>query len=184
MIRTVEWRNGCVVMIDQRLLPGQEVYRVYRHHRDVAQAIRQMVVRGAPAIGVAAAMGVALAARRLKARGMEEGLERACGLLLAARPTAVNLAHAVERVLRRPDAVEDEARAIHRFEVSACDAMARHGAPLLAGARSVMTYCNTGHLATGGAGTALGVIRAARAAHVWVPETRPLLQGARLTAWE
>jgi methylthioribose-1-phosphate isomerase len=157
MVRTVEWRNGTVVMIDQRLLPTQEVYRVYRDYREVARAIRDMVVRGAPAIGVAAALGIALGMRH--ARGKPAAaFERICTTLAATRPIAANRA------------------------------LGRHGAALIPPRAQVLTHCNAGALATAGYGTALGVIRAAQEAgkqlSVLATETRPFLQGARLTAWE
>jgi methylthioribose-1-phosphate isomerase len=200
VIRTVEWRRGAVVMIDQRALPEREVYRVYRDYREVAQAIRDMVIRGAPAIGVAAAMGVALGARQLPARGFRAGLERVCRTLVASRPTAVNLAWAVERMQRlyRQHAhdgladlrlrLEREAQAIRDEDIAANRALGRHGARLLPRRGTVLTYCNAGALATAGYGTALGVIRRAREIgkriSVVACETRPFLQGSRLTAWE
>ncbi|MET0151072.1 MAG: S-methyl-5-thioribose-1-phosphate isomerase [Candidatus Binatia bacterium] len=200
MVRTVEWRRGRVVMIDQRLLPSREVYRVYRDHREVARAIRDMVVRGAPAIGVAAAMGVALGARRLSARGADTQFERVCRALLDTRPTAVNLAWAIERMrrvyrehrgapmARLRDRLEREAQAIHDEDVAANRQLGRHGAALLPDEGTVLTYCNAGALATAGYGTALGIIRRAREVgkriSVVACETRPYLQGARLTAWE
>ncbi len=200
MIRTVEWRRGRVVMIDQRLLPSREVYRVYREPREVARAIRDMVVRGAPAIGVAAAMGVALGARRLSARNADAHFERVCRWLLDTRPTAVNLAWAIERMRRvyrehrgAPmgrvrDRLELEAQAIHDEDVAANRQLGRHGAALLPDEGTVLTYCNAGALATAGYGTALGIIRRAREigkrVSVVACETRPYLQGARLTAWE
>jgi methylthioribose-1-phosphate isomerase len=199
-IRTVEWRNGRVVMLDQRVLPTREVYRVYRDYRHVAEAIRTMVVRGAPAIGVAAAMGIALGARSLRARTHGPGFERLCKVFAGTRPTAVNLFWAIERMRRtylenrrRPlDALcgllEREALAIHAEDIAANEAMGRFGAALLPRTVTVLTHCNAGALATAGYGTALGVIRAARAAgkhvQVYACETRPFLQGARLTAWE
>jgi len=200
MIRTIEWRRGRVVMIDQRLLPAREVYRVYDDYRQVAAAIRDMVIRGAPAIGVAAAMGVALGARKLSDRGLRSGLERVCRKLVDARPTAVNLAWAVERmrrVAREEDGLdaaslrarlEREAIAIHDEDIAVNRALGRHGAALLPDSGTVLTYCNAGALATAGYGTALGVIRRAREIGkritVVACETRPFLQGSRLTAWE
>ena len=200
MIRTVEWRRGRVVLIDQRLLPDREVYRVYRDYRAVARAIRDMVVRGAPAIGVAAAMGVALGARQVSARNFAKGFERVCRSLAAARPTAVNLSWAVERmrgvyeshrdapVAQLRERLEREAQAIHDEDVETNRALGRHGATLLRDGATVLTYCNAGALATAGYGTALGVIRRAREVgkriSVVACETRPFLQGARLTAWE
>jgi methylthioribose-1-phosphate isomerase len=199
MVRTVEWRNGAIVMIDQRLLPMQEVYRVYRDHREVALAIKDMVVRGAPAIGVAAAFGIALGMQR--ARGNpERAFERICATFAATRPTAVNLFWAIDRMRRAfarvvhhglpeiREALIREARAIHREDIAANRALGQFGAALLAPGARVLTHCNAGALATAGYGTALGVIRAAAEAgkHVSVlaTETRPFLQGARLTAWE
>ncbi len=200
MVHTIEWRRGRVVMIDQRLLPEREVYRVYDDYRAVARAIRDMVIRGAPAIGVAAAMGIALGARQLPPKGFRAGFERICRALLAARPTAVNLAWAVERMRRayRESAsqpigelrarLEREALAIHHEDVAANRAIGRHGAPLLPNRGTVLTYCNAGALATAGYGTALGVIQRAREIgkqiSVIACETRPFLQGSRLTAWE
>ncbi len=200
LIRTVEWSRGQVVMIDQRLLPGREVYRRYSDERGVARAIRDMVVRGAPAIGVAAAMGVVLGARRLSDRRLASGFDAVCDRLAAARPTAVNLAWAVERMrgVYRAHAheapakirkhLEREAIAMHEEDVAANRALGRLGAALLPDEATVLTYCNAGALATAGYGTALGVIRAAREAgkriSVIACETRPFLQGARLTAWE
>ncbi len=199
MIRTVEWRNGTVVMIDQRLLPTQEVYRVYRDYREVARAIKDMVIRGAPAIGVAAALGIALGMRH--ARGNPAAaFERICTTLAATRPTAVNLFWAIDRMRRAFASVRDaslpeiqaallhEARAIHREDIAANRALGRHGATLIPPRAQVLTHCNAGALATAGYGTALGVIRAAQEAGkqpcVLATETRPFLQGARLTAWE
>ena len=200
MIRTVEWRNGAVVMIDQRLLLCQEVYRVYRDARDVARAIRQLVVRGAPAIGVAAAMGVALGVRKLRGRDFEARFERLCRMFLDTRPTAVNLRWAIGRMRRTylthralgPESIRErlevEARAIHDEDVAANRRLGRFGASLLPLDATVLTYCNAGALATAGYGTALGIVRAAREAgkriRVVACETRPILQGARLTAWE
>jgi len=200
MIRTLEWKDNQVRMIDQRLLPRQEVYRTYRDYRQVAGAIRDMVVRGAPAIGVAAAMGVALGVRRLPDRKFAEGFDRVCRTLLEARPTAVNLAWAVERLrcvfrAHRRDGldvvralIEEEAKAIYREDIEINRCLGRHGAELLPSEGTVLTYCNAGALATAGYGTALGVIRAAREdgkkISVIACETRPFLQGARLTAWE
>ena len=200
MIRTVEWRAGAVVMIDQRRLPGREEYRTCRTAAAVAGAIHDMVVRGAPAIGVAAAMGVAVGTQRLAAREFDRRFHEICDLLRAARPTAVNLAWAVDRMQRVREENRDaslarlkkilvsEARAIHREDVEANRRLGRYGARLLPARGTVLTYCNAGALATAGYGTALGVIRAAREAgkkiDVVACETRPYLQGARLTAWE
>ncbi len=187
-------------MIDQRELPRREIYRVLRDYREVAAAIRDMVVRGAPAIGVAAAMGVALGVRSLSARSLDRGFERICRTLSETRPTAVNLAWAIDRMRRVFErsrdldlaglrlALEREALAIHREDVAANRALGRYGAALLPGRATVLTHCNAGALATAGYGTALGIVRAAREAgkdiSVVACETRPFLQGARLSAWE
>ena len=172
-----------VVFLDQRRLPDEEVELECRSAAEVAEAIRTLAVRGAPAIGVAAAYGYALAA----ARG--EDLDEAAETLLAARPTAVNLAWAISEMRGEgPERLAERAREIHREEVERCYRMGEHAAELLdAGARA-LTHCNTGGLATGGYGTALGALRSAFAQglleYVFVDETRPLLQGSRLTAWE
>ncbi|HEX6988970.1 MAG TPA: S-methyl-5-thioribose-1-phosphate isomerase [Bacillota bacterium] len=208
MIRPHRWDGRALHLIEQRRLPGEEVWVACRSAQQVADAIRDMVVRGAPAIGVAAAYGLALEARRLVeeegAAGGDDlvrGLEAAAGALVAARPTAVNLAWAVERMRRlwrdagaaglAPAALVErlagEAEAVDAEDVAMNRAIARHGRPLLAGLQGVLTHCNTGGLATAGVGTALGVIAAAAAEgglHVYATETRPYLQGARLTAWE
>jgi methylthioribose-1-phosphate isomerase len=199
-VRTIEWRGGSVVMIDQRLLPTQEVYRVFRDHRDVARAIKDMVIRGAPAIGVAAAMGVALGARTLRPGSAARDFDRLCRTFAATRPTAVNLFWAIDRMRRVFDAnrdrpvetlrtlLEREALAMHHEDVAANRAMGAYGAALIPDGATVLTHCNAGALATAGYGTALGVVRAAREAgkrvSVLACETRPFLQGARLTAWE
>jgi len=199
MIRTVEWRNGAVVMIDQRLLPGQEVYRVYRDYREVARAIKDMVIRGAPAIGVAAALGIALGMAK-SARNPRTRFDQICRTFASTRPTAVNLFWAIDRMRRRFEAVaagdpqqiaaalREEAQAIHREDIAANRAMGGFGVELIPEHAQVMTHCNAGALATAGYGTALGLIRAAQEAgkdiSVIATETRPFLQGARLTAWE
>ncbi len=199
-IRTVEWRNGSVVMLDQRLLPTREVYRVYRDHREVARAIKDMVVRGAPAIGVAAAMGIALGAAQARDAELSRSFERICRRFAATRPTAVNLFWAIERMRRayarhrgRPaevirEVLRQEALSIHAEDIAANRAMGAHGAPLIPKGATVLTHCNAGALATAGYGTALGIIRAAHARRggvsVVATETRPFLQGARLTSWE
>ncbi len=198
-VKTIEWRNGRVVMLDQRLLPMREVYRVYSDHREVARAIKDMVVRGAPAIGVAAAMGIALGARSLRGDSARE-FDRLCKSFAATRPTAVNLFWAIQRMRRvfaryqhrSPDALrtvlEREALAIHDEDVAVNRSLGRHGAELLEDGATVLTHCNAGALATAGYGTALGIVRAAIEAgkriQVIACETRPFLQGARLTAWE
>ena len=199
-VKTIEWRADSVRMIDQRLLPRREVIRSYRDYRGVARAIRTMVIRGAPAIGVAAAMGVALAIRGTSGPRALARFERAATLLKATRPTAVNLAWAVDRMRRVLKAslaldparlyrrMRDEAIAICQEDVAANRMLGRNGAALLDSPASVLTHCNAGALATAGYGTALGVIRAAREAgkeiRVFADETRPFLQGSRLTAWE
>src|SRR5215510_11676675 len=198
-VRTIEWKNGRVVMLDQRVLPTREVYRVYSDHREVVRAIKEMVIRGAPAIGVAAAMGMALGARTLRTDRARD-FDRLCRSFAAARPTAVNLFWAIDRMRRvftrnqhRPvDTVrtllEREALAMHDEDVAANRLMGEHGAALVEDGATILTHCNAGALATAGYGTALGVIRAAREAgkrvSVLACETRPFLQGARLTAWE
>jgi methylthioribose-1-phosphate isomerase len=199
-VKTVEWRNDTVRMLDQRLLPAREVVRVCRDWRQVAEAIRTMVIRGAPAIGVAAAMGVALGMRgHAGARARSRFAQVAKGLR-STRPTAVNLAWAVERMGRVVEEnldldapalfrrLRDEAVAIYEEDLASNRAMGRFGAALLNDPSTVLTHCNAGALATAGYGTALGVVRAAREAGkrvaVIADETRPFLQGARLTAWE
>ena len=169
-----------VVLLDQRRLPLAEVELECRTAADVAVAIRELAVRGAPAIGVAAAYGYALAASQ------GEDLDEADRVFRSSRPTAVNLAWALDRMHEDPSA--EHARRIHRDEVARCEAMAAHAAALLGPGTRALTHCNAGGLATGGYGSAVGALLAARERglleHVWVDETRPLLQGARLTAWE
>jgi methylthioribose-1-phosphate isomerase len=175
-----------VVMLDQRRLPREEEYLRLSSAEEVASAIERLAVRGAPAIGVAAAYGVVLAA----ARG--EALDRACARLRRTRPTAVNLAWAIDRMarlgVRDVAALAAEARAIHREDVAACRTMGAIGAERVPDGAAILTHCNAGALATGGYGSALGVVRAARErgkrVRVVACETRPVLQGARLTAWE
>jgi methylthioribose-1-phosphate isomerase len=202
MVPTVEWQEDAVVMIDQRRLPGEEVYLRCTTHREVADAIKGMAIRGAPAIGVAAALGLALGVRRSDADGaaLREDLERIVRDLAATRPTAVNLFWALDRMRRRFDAdapkgravVQDgllaEALAIQEEDLAACRRMGDLGAALFAEPARILTHCNAGALATAGYGTALGVIRSAarmgKVKNVFADETRPYLQGARLTAWE
>ena len=178
--RIVRLEDDAVVVLDQRRLPGEEVELRLRSATAAAEAIRALAVRGAPAIGVAAAYGFALAA----ARG--EDLEAAYDALVTARPTAVNLSWALSEM--RDDPTPERARAIHEAEVERCRRMGAHAAELIPAAARLLTHCNTGGLATGGFGTALGAVRTAwergLVERVWVDETRPLLQGARLTAWE
>lgn len=201
----IEWTERGVVMLDQRRLPTEEVRHTYTDYREVAQAIREMVIRGAPAIGVAAAMGIALGVLRSRATTLDE-LRREfgemCEVMGKTRPTAVDLFWAIERMKQRfAEAAQDdadlarirqamvaEARQIHLEKKATDEAIGRYGAELMPAEGRVMTQCNAGALATGGIGTALGVIRVAveqgKKLHVLVPETRPYLQGARLTAWE
>jgi methylthioribose-1-phosphate isomerase len=201
----IEWTGKGVVLLDQRLLPGEVIHHTYTDYRDVAAAIKDMVIRGAPAIGVAAAMGVAIGVERSSARTAEElraEFPVICRTIKETRPTAVDLFWAIERMTRRFEqlsaanspleatrrAMVDEARAIHAEKRAIDEAMGRFGAQLMPAAGQVMTQCNAGALATAGIGSALGVIRTAieegHKLSVLVPETRPYLQGARLTAWE
>lgn len=205
MIKTLEWTAEGVVMIDQRLLPTEEVYPVFRNYEEVAWAIKEMVVRGAPAIGVAAAMGIALGARETQTEDpgqFDQAFNQICQVLGATRPTAVNLFWAIERMrnlytkLKSQNASLNEIRAqliaeaqrMHDEDIAANRLMGRFGAELLPDGATVLTHCNAGALATAGYGTALGVIRAAveagKKVAVYADETRPFLQGARLTAWE
>jgi methylthioribose-1-phosphate isomerase len=200
-MRSIEWYDGKVRMIDQRLLPAEFRLVEYEDYREVAQAIRTMVIRGAPAIGAAAAFGMALAARGARAQrrdGLLADLRAAADALRAARPTAANLSWAVARLLRRaeaepdpgaiPDALLAEAQALADEDVEINRRLGRHGAVLVQDGDTILHHCNTGALATVDYGTALGVIRTAheqgKRVHVLVDETRPRLQGARLTAWE
>ncbi|MFY9557513.1 MAG: S-methyl-5-thioribose-1-phosphate isomerase [Blastocatellia bacterium] len=205
MIRTIEWTDEGVVMIDQRRLPTHELYPVFKSHEEVATAIEQMVVRGAPAIGVAAAMGIALGMKNSRAGSLDEferEFHRVCERLLVTRPTAVNLFWAVERmrwsfkhgrgegasIEQLTKQLVAEALDIHREDVESNQRIGSFGADLIPDDATVLTHCNAGALATAGFGTALGVIRAAvesgKRVRVLADETRPFLQGARLTAWE
>ena len=205
MLPTIAWQDGVIVMVDQRKLPAAEVYVQCKTANDVAKAIKSMVIRGAPAIGVAAAMGIALGMERNKATGTRQfaaEFQRTCDLMAATRPTAVNLFWAIERMKRAfsegalaGESVEQlkvrlqhEATCIHDEDVASCRAIGAHGAPLVPGVASILTHCNAGALATAGYGTALGVIRGAveagKRVRVLADETRPFLQGSRLTAWE
>jgi methylthioribose-1-phosphate isomerase len=178
--RIVRLEEGAVVLLDQRRLPEEEVELRLQSAAEVASAIRSLAVRGAPAIGVAAAYGYAVAAEH------GEDLDEAYGVLSSARPTAVNLRWALGRMRDEPSF--ERARAIHEEEVERCRRMAEHAAGLVAPGARILTHCNAGALATGGYGSALGAIRAAwergLVEHVWADETRPLMQGSRLTAWE
>jgi methylthioribose-1-phosphate isomerase len=201
--RTIEWRDNKVVMIDQTRLPKEEVYNEYSDFKGVAEAIRGMVIRGAPAIGVAAAMGIALGARDIVADAFDsffQQLANVCDTIAKTRPTAVNLFWAIERMKRVAEAnhdkgldaireiLKEEAIRIEAEDLATCKAIGRHGAALVEDGAAILTHCNAGGLATAGYGTALGVIRAAHEAgkniQVFADETRPWLQGARLTAWE
>ena len=198
---TLKWEDDALLLLDQRALPNKELMRRYATPEGVAEAIRTLVVRGAPAIGVAAAFGLALAVQiaHRKKQPWRKAFDDAAALLAASRPTAVNLFWAIERMRKvaigLPDDVSPavsrlarEAIAIMTEDVAANRMMGAHGAKLLPQTACVLTHCNAGALATAGFGTALGVLRAAVAAgkklHVFVDETRPVLQGARLTAWE
>ena len=202
-MRTIEWRDNTVKMIDQRLLPGQFVINEYSDYRDVATAIRTMVIRGAPAIGAAAGFGMALAATQSPApdrTSLQRDLEAAAEVLRKSRPTAVNLFWALDRMLRRAsdeslinpvdtrEALIQEAMRIADEDVEINKRMGQHGAALIKDGDNILHHCNTGALAAVDYGTALGVIRTAyeqgKRIHVFVDETRPRLQGARLTAWE
>jgi methylthioribose-1-phosphate isomerase len=201
----IEWTDRGVVMLDQRLLPTEEVHYTYTTYQEVAAAIKDMVIRGAPAIGVAAAMGVAIGLLHSKAKtvaDLKPELDEICSVLARTRPTAVDLFWAIDRMKGKFAAVTAqtsdlqkiraamiaEAKQVHLEKKAADEAMGRFGAELMPAEGRVMTQCNAGALATAGIGTALGVFRIAveqgKKLHVMVPETRPYLQGARLTAWE
>ena len=203
MIHTLEWTDRGVVFIDQTKLPTEEVYVTCTTHQQVADVIRNMVVRGAPAIGVAAAMGIALGVKNSKAESgadLKKEFDQICETIRQTRPTAVNLFWAIRRMTEkfeslrsRPvaqirQALIEEAQRMHAEDIAANQAMGRHGATLMPASGGVLTHCNAGALATAGYGTALGVIRAAveqgKKIHVYADETRPFLQGSRLTAWE
>jgi methylthioribose-1-phosphate isomerase len=181
-VTPLRWDGEALFLLDQTKLPHEEVWVPCRSAHEVAEAIRTMIVRGAPAIGVSAAFGMAMAAKQ----GAD--LEQAASVLKASRPTAVNLAWAVDRILGAEGDLVAEAERILEEDVAANRAMGRHGAMLLGSNTTILTHCNAGALATGGYGTALGVIRAAveqgKRVAVFADETRPYLQGARLTAWE
>jgi methylthioribose-1-phosphate isomerase len=203
MIKTIEWTNEGVRFIDQRRLPTEEVYEVCKSYEEVAAAIRDMTVRGAPAIGVAAAMGVALGMQQSTATdlaGFRQHFDRVAKLIGETRPTAVNLFWGIRRMKAKFDSLSGqsipqikaalvaEAQLMLVEDIASNEAMGKHGAVLMPSSGSVLTHCNAGALATCGYGTALGVIRAAVSAgkqiHVFADETRPFLQGSRLTAWE
>src|SRR6267143_3881274 len=203
MIQTLEWTDQGVRFIHQTKLPMEETYVVCKTHEQVADVIRTMVVRGAPAIGVAAAMGIALAVKNSKAETtgeLKRDFDLACDVIGKTRPTAVNLFWAIRRMQEQFERIRirsfhqikqtliEEAQRMHAEDIAANQAMGRHGAPLMPSEGGVLTHCNAGALATCGYGTALGVIRAAveqgKKIHVFADETRPFLQGSRLTAWE
>jgi methylthioribose-1-phosphate isomerase len=200
-LRTVMWEDGRVKMIDQTLLPGRLLYRSYDRWEDVADAIRRLVVRGAPAIGVAAAMGIAVTAVNSKATSIDRlrlELGKAASGLRATRPTAVNLFWGIDRAMavasrskdidEMKDALVKEVLQMAEDDVAACKRLGKFGADLIEDGDTVITQCNAGALATVGYGTALGVLRAAseqgKCVKVIIPETRPALQGSRLTAYE
>jgi len=205
MLPTITREGDVVVMIDQRKLPANEVYVRCRTAAEVAKAIKTMVIRGAPAIGVAAAWGIAIGMRKSKATGTQKfaaEFHNICDLMAGTRPTAVNLFWAIDRMKRTfaesaqsgasveqiQDVLDREAQKIHDEDVASCRAMGAFGAEVVPAEARVLTHCNAGALATAGYGTALGVIRGAveqgKRVAVFADETRPFLQGARLTAWE
>ena len=203
MVKTLEWTDAGVRFIDQTRLPTDEVYVTCRDFREVATAIRDMIVRGAPAIGVSAAMGVALGVRNSNAKSIAElrpEFDEICNTLASTRPTAVNLFWAIQRMRDRFEELAsepletikreliEEAQRMYLADIAACKMMGRNGAVLMPPSGGVLTHCNAGALATCGYGSALGVIRAAveegKKIHVFADETRPFLQGSRLTAWE
>jgi methylthioribose-1-phosphate isomerase len=199
-IETIRWTDSGVVMIDQRRLPREEAYVTCRDYGEVAEAIRTMVIRGAPAIGVAAAMGVALGVLHADPAKLDAEFETICSTLAATRPTAVNLFWAIARMKRlyaqvRAGSIDqirarliEEAQRVRLEDIAINEAIGRNGAPLVPDGKTVLTHCNAGALATAGYGTALGVVRAAASSgkriDVFADETRPFLQGARLTVWE
>lgn len=203
MFETIEWTSQGVIMIDQRILPLKEEYLTFTEPEEVAEAIKTMVIRGAPAIGVAAAMGIALGAKNLchlPHDGFKEGVEKLFTLFASTRPTAVNLFWAIERMKKlyqeniesTPSRIAElmvaEAKTVKEEDIRANRKMGEIGAALIPSKASILTHCNAGALATAGHGTALGVVRSAveqgKEIRVFADETRPFLQGARLTAWE
>jgi methylthioribose-1-phosphate isomerase len=200
MIETIQWIDNRVVMIDQTRLPVEEKYVTCRTYEEVAAAIRKMTIRGAPAIGVAAAMGVALGVLEARETELDTQFATICDTLAQTRPTAVNLFWALDRMKRLYDSVRgqplaairrrliEEALRVREEDIEICRAIGRNGAALVPDRSTVLTHCNAGALATAGYGTALGVIRAAveagKQVDVFADETRPFLQGARLTVWE
>lgn len=200
MVETIQWTDDGVVMIDQTRLPREQVFVTCRDYREVADAIRNMIIRGAPAIGVAAAMGVAIGVLKADENDLDAQFDTICSTLAATRPTAVNLFWAIDRMKRVYAAASGggiehlraalvrEAKQIYVEDIAINQAIGRNGAPLVPDGKTVLTHCNAGALATAGYGTALGVIRAAveqgKNIDVYADETRPFLQGARLTVWE
>src|SRR3989337_1193215 len=203
MVPTIEWKNGIVSMLDQTKLPIEVVYFDCKTYQDVAKGIKELIIRGAPAIGVAAAMGIALGAKEIKANdfaGFYSEMEKICSHIGSTRPTAVNLFWAIERMKKvaitnkeKPvnaikDILFEESNRILTEDIAANMAMGKHGSQFIKTGDTILTHCNAGALATAGYGTALGVIRAAKEdgkkIKVFADETRPVLQGARLTAWE
>jgi len=203
MIKTLEWTDEGVRFIDQTKLPTEETYVTCKTYQEVADAIRTMIVRGAPAIGVAAGMGVAIGVEKSAARDiatLKQEFSEICSVIAGTRPTAVNLFWGVRRMQQKfgevsgqpipaiKKALVEEAQRMHAEDIAANQAMGKHGAVLLPSSGTILTHCNAGALATAGYGTALGVIRAAvdsgKKLQVFADETRPFLQGSRLTAWE
>jgi len=200
MVETIQWIDGAVVMIDQTRLPLHEEYVTCRTYEEVATAIRDMIIRGAPAIGVAAAMGVALGVRQASESDLDGQFATICDVLAGTRPTAVNLFWAIDRMKKlyaslRGQPISEirarmtaEALVVREEDIEICKSIGRNGAALVPDRKTVLTHCNAGALATAGYGTALGVIRAAvssgKEIDVFADKTRPFLQGARLTVWE
>ncbi len=200
MVETIQWTADGVVMIDQTVLPREMKFVTCRDYKEVAVAIKDMIIRGAPAIGVAAAMGVAIGVQKCDPAAVRAELETICDTLARTRPTAVNLFWAIDRMKRLAMSLDgqpiaeirarliEEAQRVYEEDIAINRAIGAHGAPLVPDGKRVLTHCNAGALATAGYGTALGVIRAAVEAGkkiaVYADETRPFLQGARLTAWE
>lgn len=200
MIQTIQWKSEGVVMIDQTRLPLEEIYVTCRSYQEVAHAIRTMIIRGAPAIGVAAAMGVAIGVQKAVPAALDAQFEIICAELASTRPTAVNLFWGIDRMKRLYASLRHlshreiserliaEAILVCEEDIEINRAIGRHGAPLVPDKCTILTHCNAGALATAGYGTALGVVRAAveagKTIDVFSDETRPFLQGARLTVWE
>jgi methylthioribose-1-phosphate isomerase len=199
MLPTIEWKEGKIIMVDQRLLPTEEIYHKFENYEQVAEAIETMIIRGAPAIGIAAAMGIALGYKNL-GKDDKERFIKICDRISETRPTAKNLFWAIERMKKiynylngssfeeKRDALINEALEIEKEDVEMNKKMGDFGASLIEEGDGILTHCNAGALATGGYGTALGVIRSAffsgKKIKVYADETRPFLQGARLTTWE